>query len=160
MRSLKRLGFATRQETDDQGREKEFAFGGRSPADSERAGGGPDRAAASDQGPVLAAVYDTSGREITPEPLATHPLDAARRPRNERKWIVTKDLSTPQDANRDIEITDRIVTLVRELNEAMEAASRNGLLVEPSLAKVRGRYGSIDDDGGHILSIKLFRKLC
>ena len=75
MRSFKRLGFATRQDHDDRGREKEFAASGPPSAGTGRAEIDSDDATESSESQVLAAVYDTSGREITPEAEASHPLD-------------------------------------------------------------------------------------
>ena len=42
----------------------------------------------------------------------------------------------------------------------MDDAVRNGLIVEPILTRIKGRYGNVDEEGGYMLSLKLFRKLC
>ena len=68
--------------------------------------------------------------------------------------------SPEPSSNRDQEIAERVVALVHDLNQAMNEAVRNGLIVEPVLSRVKTGYGSLDDEGGYVLSLKLFRKLC
>lgn len=100
-----------------------------------------------------------------PAPVAkqAHPL-ATRRGGGKRRWLVTgeprDEPAEPSRERRDAEIAERLVHLVRELNQNMEAASKQGLIVEPVLSQVNGRYGGADEAGRHILSLKLFRKLC
>ncbi len=166
MRSLKRLNFVMRQEPyHASDAEPDLSMD----ADSATGGSGGSRAAGDSNGPALVTpVIEAVAREMEPEPLISRrqPLGGMREASSRRKWFVTGDRENPKlrgikkEANRDKEITDRIVSLVRDLNESMDDAVRNGLIVEPILTRIKGRYGNVDEEGGYMLSLKLFRKLC
>ena len=99
-----------------------------------------------------------------PTQKRAHPLNAPRGTRARRGWLVTDE---PREAprekareSRDSVIAERMVNLVRELNQAMDEALRQGLVVEPALSRVKGRYGPANEADAYVLSLKLFRKLC
>jgi hypothetical protein len=122
-----------------------FAFGG---------GGGerrPTLVEAAEPAPAAAVA-------ATPT-LAPRPLESACAAKPNRNWTVTDGAVEPM-VNRDAALAERIVGLVQELNQAMNDAVQNGLIVEPVLSRVKSRYNSLDDEGTYVLSLKLFRKLC
>ena len=71
--------------------------------------------------------------------------------------------SVPVDADPepscDRQTANRLVKMVQDLNRAMDEAKGGGLIIEPSLSLVQSQYGG-DGSAGHLLSIKVFRKLC
>ena len=73
----------------------------------------------------------------------------------------SKPASPVTGPDRDRELAQKMVVLVRELNMAMEEAVKSGLLVEPNLAKASSRFGDLGmAESTHILNVKVFRKLC
>ncbi len=164
MVSFKRLNFAMRQEPAETEAkiDADFCAVASAEARSEVPTDGPAAPALSLQ---IAEAPESDGGEpdatrANGTPLPRHPLEAARLSRGKHRWLVSSADGQNRDVNRDHEITEKIIHLVRALNEAMDEASRNGLIVEPALSKVQGRYGTAEGDGGHVVSIKLFRKLC
>lgn len=144
MRPLQRLNFVLRQDTDLPDHE-DVSFASLDGAD-DRAG--PE---ASIPKPTLVA-------------KSAHPLNPLRGTQAKRKWLITgeprEESREESRESRDAEIAERMVNLVRELNRAMDDALKQGLIVEPALSRVKGRYGAGEEDGSYVLSLKLFRKLC
>ena len=63
--------------------------------------------------------------------------------------------------NRDPEIAQGVVAAMRQLNVAMETASKAGLIVEPSFSKTSSRFGDLGvAKETFIVNVKVFRKLC
>lgn len=150
MRPLQRLNFVLRQEAqhavdDDQ----DVGF-----ASVEPQGGG-------------ASITPLTPVKAEP-PRRAHPLATSRGFGQKRRWLVTgepredsaEEAREPGRAERDAETAERLVNLVRELNQAMDDALAQGLIVEPALSRVKGRYGASEESGAFVLSLKLFRKLC
>ena len=75
-----------------------------------------------------------------------------------RSWQVTGGAVEPEQ-NRDRQAANELVKLVQQLNQAMDEAKRGGLIVEPSLATTQSQFGG-DGSSGHMISVKIFRKLC
>lgn len=69
---------------------------------------------------------------------------------------VAKDYVVPSDRVLSIRITQSIA----DLQEAMDAAGKAGLIVEPSFKSISGRFNeygvSVDS---HICSVEIYRKL-
>ncbi len=63
------------------------------------------------------------------------------------------------EISRDRQMAADLVRMVQDLNRAMDEAKRGGLIVEPSLSTVQSQFGG-DGGAGHLLSLKIFRKLC
>jgi len=144
MRPLQRLNFILRQDA-HQHHEGDADF-----ASADDAGSGGAR-----------EVFSLKPASV---PKRTHPLETVREARAKRNWLITGE---PREApreeareSRDAEIAERMVSLVRELNHAMDDALKQGLIVEPVLSRVKGRYGAAEEVGAYVLSLKLFRKLC
>lgn len=144
MRPLQRLNFVLRQDSYQRDDNGDVSF-----AEVDAAEGG-----------------GASREEFPPAPVPrrAHPLDTVRDARGKRNWLITGE---PREAPReearecrDAEIAGRMVNLVRELNHVMDEALKQGLIVEPVLSRVKGRYGTGEEAGAYVLSLKLFRKLC
>ncbi len=63
------------------------------------------------------------------------------------------------EVSRDRQAAAELVRMVQDFNRAMDEAKRSGLIIEPSLSTVQSQFGG-DGAAGHLLSIKVFRKLC
>lgn len=148
MRPLQRLNFVLRQDSyhdDDGGGDVNFAS-------VDYAEGGS------------VATHEQFAPKPSAEARRAHPLETARGARAKRNWLITGEPreAAPEEAreSRDAEIAERMVNLVRDLNHAMDDALKQGLVVEPVLSRVKGRYGVAEEASTYVLSLKLFRKLC
>ena len=93
-------------------------------------------------------------------PLDTLPEESLPRvpPAKTREWQVTGG-SAEMEPNPDRQAADELLKLVQQLNRTMEDAKRKGLIVEPKVSTAKSQFGG-EDSAGHIVSIKVFRKLC
>ncbi len=98
--------------------------------------------------------------KVPPHEVETTTRDILSRPRQERNRScqVTGD-AVEGEQSRDRQAADELVKLVQQLNRAMEESKRGGLIVEPSLSTTKSQFGG-EGSGGHMPSIKVFRKLC
>ncbi len=79
-------------------------------------------------------------------------------PAKTREWQVTGG-SAEMEPNPDRQAADELLKLVQQLNRTMEDAKRKGLIVEPKVSTAKSQFGG-EDSAGHMVSIKVFRKLC
>ncbi len=77
--------------------------------------------------------------------------------RTPRRWKVTGG-ADESEQNRDRQKADELVKLVQTFNREMEEAKRCGLIVELNLSTTTSQFGG-EGSTGHMLSIKVFRKL-
>jgi hypothetical protein len=73
-----------------------------------------------------------------------------------RPKAVTKDYVVPSDR----ELSSRVTQAIAELQDAMDAASRAGLIIEPSFKSVTGRFNEFGVSvESYICSVEIYRKL-